>query len=72
MRNIVFVIWMLLFPLVTELTAYFDFLANGSVVKQYDDAIVSLAALLVLVGWIGIGALLYERKQSSVGAESDN
>lgn len=71
MRNIMFVIWMLLFPLLNSLGEYFSFLANGSVVKQFDKDIVGQAALVEVVIWFGIGALLYERKLSSVVAKSD-
>lgn len=59
MRNFSFVLWMLLFPLVSTVIDYLTFLQRGA--HPIDAAELSVSAISVAM-WIGIGMLLYEEK----------
>lgn len=59
MRNLSFVLWMLLFPLVGSVEEYLTFLQRGA---HPVDAAELFGAVIGLAMWIGIGMLLYEEK----------
>jgi hypothetical protein len=61
MRNLVFVIWMLGFMLV-------DAISRSLNPARFSSDLTWTEAVIVLVFWWGIGALLYERKPRPVNA----
>ena len=62
MKNISFVLWMVLFPVATQLADYLAFLTRGSVVKQWSESTELGSSLIYLVAWIVVGVLLYQQK----------
>lgn len=62
MKNLPFVLWMLLFPLVISIGSYFDFLSNGSVVNHGSEKAELTNGLFIFVVWIFVGYLTYEGK----------
>ncbi|MBF4991059.1 hypothetical protein [Methylophilus sp. QUAN] len=60
MKNLPFVLWMLLFPLVISIGSYFDFLSNGSVISHASEKAELTNGLFIFVVWIFVGYLTYE------------
>jgi len=61
MRNLAFVLWMILFPLSGSIQDYMQALQG----KTYSEGVEGLATILTLVLWVFIGKLLYEKKVKS-------
>lgn len=57
MKNLVFVIWMLGYPIVCRIGQYIDYLCN----RTYSDSALIFAEIIQGIIWIIIGILLYER-----------
>ena len=58
MKNLVFVIWMLGYPLVISIG---DYLSSFSPKENYSQPVIILAALTVVIIWGYVGWLLYEK-----------
>jgi hypothetical protein len=58
MRNLVFVIWAILYPIEAAIRGYFDFLASGSV--PLDSAALGEIGIVDVLIWGTVGFLLYE------------
>lgn len=56
MQNLMFTLWMLLFPLTAAAHAYVD---EGKLKRRYTAGHHSLSAFLDIVTWLGVGYLLY-------------
>jgi hypothetical protein len=56
MQNLLFTLWMLLFPLTAALSSY---VYEGKLKRRYDDRHRSLSAFFDIVTWLGVGYLLY-------------
>ncbi len=61
MRNIVFVIWMLGFPLVGEFCLYLAFKRG----RIFESEVLGVAAMIDMVIWIFVGYKLYERESDT-------
>lgn len=59
-NNVAFVLWMVLFPIMLQLSDYLAFLTRGSVVRAVSENTEVLAGLICFVVWIWVGYLLYE------------
>jgi hypothetical protein len=60
MKNLVFMLWVVLFPVSVRLSDFLAFLARGSVVQTYPHDIEIAAILIITAVWVWIGWLLYE------------
>jgi hypothetical protein len=60
MKNIVFVIWMVTFPISVPLGDYLIFLAHGSVTGYYSEQVQLFVAIFEIILWLLVGYLLYE------------
>ena len=58
MRNLIFVIWMILFPITSSIQGHLNFLQG----KTYSVAVEGIVAIFFLVVWFYVGKLLYEKK----------
>ncbi|MET0625739.1 MAG: hypothetical protein ABW250_22580 [Pyrinomonadaceae bacterium] len=56
MPNLLFTLWMLLFPLVAATCRYVN---EGKLGRRYDAAGRALDALFDVVAWLAVGYLLY-------------
>ncbi len=61
MSNLLFVIWMLLYPVIARLSDYLVFLSNNSQVKEYSTETRGIAAIVEVFIWIYVGFLLYKK-----------
>jgi hypothetical protein len=56
MKNLPFVLWMLGYPAINTWSEHFP---TG---KTYSDGVEAVAAIIIVVIWVGVGKLLYEPK----------
>lgn len=61
MKNIAFVLWMTLYPLVDEACRYLSFLEG----KRYTNDVEAFSGLISLVVYIWIAIKLYEKREAS-------
>ena len=59
MKNLVFLIWMILFPIIDDVLNIVRFKLNVPM-KKYTDTTEGIAALIQILVWLIVGALLYE------------
>lgn len=57
MKNIPFVLWMLLYPLLGSVCMHLSYLDGN----RFDDGVKAFGALFDLIAWIYVGVKLYER-----------
>lgn len=63
MGNMSFVIWMILFPVATEITESINLLVHhkcGLAQKKYSDRTEMLVSVIYFVLWLFVGILLYK------------
>ena len=61
MKNLVFTLWVILFPVSVKLADYLTFLARGSVIEPEPKNAAWFIVTAVFLGtWVGVGYLLYE------------
>lgn len=58
MKNMAFVIWMLLYPLIETVCNYIDYLKNA---EKYSADVIVIGAIVNIVVWILVGKILYEK-----------
>ena len=58
MKNLVFMLWMLLFPLISIISSYIDSLYS---VDNYSDGVKAFTALIMIILYVVVGILLYEK-----------
>lgn len=61
MKNIAFVLWMILFPLASAACDYFSYLQG----KRYTNDVEAFSGLISLVVYIWIAIKLYEKREAS-------
>jgi len=61
MKNLSFVLWMLGYPIVIAIDGYLGFLKG----KTYSDHVNFWAALIVIIIWITVGKMLYEKRKDN-------
>jgi fucose 4-O-acetylase-like acetyltransferase len=64
MKNVPFVIWMLIYPILNRLCDILEKWSPNYSPREFSDTVLSLSALFSLAFWIIVGVLLYERKES--------
>lgn len=69
MKNLTFVLWVVLFPVSVQLADYLVYLTRGSLARTWSESTNLTAAILILAVWIWIGWLLYEPKTQMPGAD---
>lgn len=60
MKNIAFVIWMIMYPLTLTASEYVQYLTG----KHYSNDVEALSALTNIIIWIYVGIKIYEKPKS--------
>ena len=61
MTNLVFVIWMLGFPIVCSIEDYLKYTLTGRPIKKYSESTEAWANLLTFMMYIWVACLLYDK-----------
>ena len=59
MKNLVFILWLILFPLSTSIGTFLSRISGNQ--KEYSENTEAISSLIILIIWVFVSTLLFEK-----------